>query len=236
MPFFYFPYYYSPYAIVVLPAIIFALYAQFKVQATFQRYLQVRAQSGLTGADVARSLLRSQGLEEVRVEAIPGNLTDHYDPRDRTLRLSQQVFYGNSLAALGVAAHETGHALQHANDYVPLTVRSSLVPAANIGSQLGLPLALFGFFFQSGFMLQLGIILFSLAVLFQLVTLPVEFNASSRALTLLEGEGALAHGEIGGARAVLSAAALTYVAATLSAVLQLLRLLLMAGFLGRRRD
>ena len=234
MPFY--PYYYSPYAIVVLPAIILALYAQVKVQATFQRYLQVRAQSGLTGADVARSLLRSQGLEGVRVEAIPGNLTDHYDPRDRTLRLSQQVFYGNSLAALGVAAHETGHALQHATDYVPLNVRSSLVPAANIGSQLGLPVALFGFFFQSGFMLQLGIILFSLAVLFQLVTLPVEFNASSRALTLLEGEGVLAHDEIGGARAVLSAAALTYVAATLSAVLQLLRLLLMAGFLGRRRD
>ncbi|MFY9187760.1 MAG: zinc metallopeptidase [bacterium] len=234
MPFFY-PYYYSPYAIVVLPAIILALYAQFRVQATFQRYLQVRAQSGMTGADVARMLLRSQGLEGVRVETIPGRLTDHYDPRDRTLRLSQQVFYGNSLAALGVAAHETGHALQHATDYVPLSVRSSLVPAANIGSQLGLPLALFGYFFQSGFMLQLGIILFSLAVLFQLVTLPVEFNASSRALGLLEGQGVLARDEIGGARAVLQAAALTYVAATLSAVLQLLRLLLMAG-LGRRRD
>jgi|LSQX01.3.fsa_nt_gb Zn-dependent membrane protease YugP len=234
MPFFY-PYYYSPYAIVVLPAIILALYAQFRVQATFQHYLQVRAQSGMTGADVARMLLRSQGLEGVRVETIPGRLTDHYDPRDRTLRLSQQVFYGNSLAALGVAAHETGHALQHATDYVPLSVRSSLVPAANIGSQLGLPLALFGYFFQSGFMLQLGIILFSLAVLFQLVTLPVEFNASSRALGLLEGQGVLARDEIGGARAVLQAAALTYVAATLSAVLQLLRLLLMAG-LGRRRD
>ncbi|HHT71090.1 MAG TPA: zinc metallopeptidase [Firmicutes bacterium] len=234
MPFFY-PYYYSPYAIVVLPAIILALYAQLRVQATFQRYLQVRAQSGMTGADVARMLLRSQGLEGVRVETIPGRLTDHYDPRDRTLRLSQQVFYGNSLAALGVAAHETGHALQHATDYVPLSVRSSLVPAANIGSQLGLPLALFGYFFQSGFMLQLGIILFSLAVLFQLVTLPVEFNASSRALGLLEGQGVLARDEIGGARAVLQAAALTYVAATLSAVLQLLRLLLMAG-LGRRRD
>lgn len=234
MPFFY-PYYYSPYAIVVLLAIILALYAQLRVQATFQRYLQVRAQSGMTGADVARMLLRSQGLEGVRVETIPGRLTDHYDPRDRTLRLSQQVFYGNSLAALGVAAHETGHALQHATDYVPLSVRSSLVPAANIGSQLGLPLALFGYFFQSGFMLQLGIILFSLAVLFQLVTLPVEFNASSRALGLLEGQGVLARDEIGGARAVLQAAALTYVAATLSAVLQLLRLLLMAG-LGRRRD
>ncbi|HHV06635.1 MAG TPA: zinc metallopeptidase [Firmicutes bacterium] len=234
MPFFY-PYY-NPYAIVVLPAIILALYAQIKVQSTFQRYLQVRAQSGLTGADVARTLLRNQGLEGVRVEAIPGKLTDHYDPRDRTLRLSQQVFYGNSLAALGVAAHETGHALQHANDYVPLSVRSSLVPAANIGSQLGFPLALFGFFFQSGFMLQLGIILFSLAVLFQLVTLPVEFNASSRALGLLEGEGILAHDEIGGARAVLSAAALTYVAATLSAVLQLVRLLLMSGMLNRRND
>lgn len=228
--------YYSPYAIVVLPAIILALYAQFKVQATFQHYLQVRAQSGLTGADVARTLLRNQGLEGVRVEAISGRLTDHYDPRDRTLRLSQQVFHGNSLAALGVAAHETGHALQHATDYVPLGVRSSLVPVANIGSQLGFPLALFGYFFQSGFMLQLGIILFSSAVLFQLVTLPVEFNASSRALGLLEGEGILARDEISGAKAVLSAAALTYVAATLSAVLQLLRLLLMAGVFNRRND
>ncbi|MGI6128773.1 MAG: zinc metallopeptidase [bacterium] len=232
----FFPYVYSPYAIVVLPAILFALYAQVKVQATFQRYLQVRAQSGLTGADVAQSLLRSQGVEGVRVEAIPGNLTDHYDPRNRTLRLSRQVFYGNSLAALGVAAHEAGHALQHATDYVPLSVRFSLVPMANIGSQLGLPLALFGFFLRSDFMLQFGIILFSLAVLFQLVTLPVEFNASSRALALLEGEGVLAREEIGGARAVLSAAALTYVAATLSAILQLLRLLLMSGLLGRRRN
>ncbi|HKM39812.1 MAG TPA: zinc metallopeptidase [bacterium] len=229
------PFFYGPYGIVVLPAIILALYAQFKVQATFQRYLQVRAQNGMTGADVARMLLRKQGLEGVRVESVPGRLTDHYDPRDRTVRLSQQVFHGNSLAAIGVAAHETGHALQHATDYVPLSVRSSLVPVANVGSQLGLPLALFGYIFQSGFMLQFGIMLFSLAVLFQLVTLPVEFNASSRALRLLAGQGVLAASEIGGAKAVLSAAALTYVAATLSAVLQLLRLLLMAG-LGRRRN
>ncbi|NMA54315.1 MAG: zinc metallopeptidase [Firmicutes bacterium] len=233
MPIFY-PFY-APYTIVVLPAIILALYAQFKVQATFQQYLRVRAQNGMTGADVARMLLRSQGLEGVRVEPIPGRLTDHYDPRDRTIRLSQQVFHGNSLAAIGVAAHETGHALQHATDYVPLSVRSSLVPVANIGSQLGLPMALLGYIFQSGFMLQLGIMLFSLAVLFQLVTLPVEFNASSRALGLLEGQGVLARDEINGAKAVLSAAALTYVAATLSAILQLLRLLLMAG-LGRRRN
>ncbi|MDI3538439.1 MAG: uncharacterized protein PWP58_1137 [Bacillota bacterium] len=235
MPLF-FPYYYDPYIIVVLPAILLAMYAQFKVQATFQRYLSVPAASGMTGAEVARELLRSQGLTSVRVEAIPGTLTDHYDPRTRTLRLSQQVFYGNSLAALGVAAHEAGHALQHATDYVPLGVRTSLVPAANIGSQLGLPLALFGFFFQSGFMLQLGIILFSAAVLFQLVTLPVEYNASARALSLLEGQGILARQEVAGARAVLSAAALTYVAATLTAVLQLVRLLLLAGFLGRRND
>ncbi|BCV24155.1 MAG TPA: zinc metallopeptidase [Firmicutes bacterium] len=235
MPLF-FPYYYDPYIIIVLPAILLAMYAQFKVQGTFQRYLRVRSASGMTGAEVARELLRKRGLETVRVEAIPGTLTDHYDPRDRTLRLSQQVFYGDSLAALGVAAHETGHAIQHATDYVPLSVRSSLVPAANIGSQLGLPLALFGFFFQSGFMLQLGIVLFSAAVLFQLVTLPVEFNASSRALALLEGQGILARQEMAGARAVLSAAALTYVAATLAAVLQLVRLLLLAGFLGRRND
>lgn len=236
MPFF-FPYYYSPYAIVVLPAILFALYAQFKVQATFQRYLQVRSQKGLTGRDVALLLLQSHGLEGVRIEPVAGNMTDHYDPRDRTLRLSQKVFYGNSLAAVGVAAHETGHALQHATDYLPLNLRASLVPVANIGSQLGLPLALFGFFLQSQFMLQLGIVLFSLAVLFQLVTLPVEFNASSRALSMLENQGVLSSSEIGGTRAVLSAAALTYVAATLSAIMQLLRLLLMAGVLGgRRRD
>jgi Zn-dependent membrane protease YugP len=227
---------YQPYVIIVLPAILLSLYAQFKVQSTFQRYLQVPAASGMTGAEVARTLLRRQGLDNVRVEAIPGNLTDHYDPRDRTLRLSQQVFYGNSLAALGVAAHETGHALQHATDYVPLGVRSALVPAANIGSQMGLPLAVFGFFLNSGFMLQLGIVLYSAAVLFQLVTLPVEFNASSRALALLEGHGMLARQEVGGARAVLSAAALTYIAATLAAILQLVRLLLMAGLLGGRRN
>lgn len=233
-----FPLFYDPTMIIVLPALLLAMYAQAKVQGTFQRYLRVPSARGLTGAQVAQELLRRNGLEAVRVEMVPGHLTDHYDPRHQAVRLSPAVYNGSSLAALGVAAHETGHALQHATQYLPLNIRHSLVPVANLGSQLGLPLAILGFFFfGSEFMVQLGIILFAGAVLFQVVTLPVEYNASSRALAMLEGGGYLSRQEIGGAKQVLSAAALTYVAATLVAVLHLVRLFLMAGLLGgRRRD
>ncbi|NLJ33425.1 MAG: zinc metallopeptidase [Firmicutes bacterium] len=232
-----FPLFYDPTMIIVLPAIILAMYAQAKVQGTFRRYLNVQAYSGLTGAQVAQDLLRRQGLHEVRVEMVPGNLTDHYDPRSKVVRLSNPVYNGHSLAALGVAAHETGHAIQHATHYLPLNIRHSLVPVANIGSQLGLPLAIIGiFFFQSQLLLQTGIILFAGAVLFQVVTLPVEYNASSRALTLLEEGGYLRSQELGGAKEVLNAAALTYVAATLVALLHLVRLLLLASrFSGNRR-
>ncbi len=232
-----FPLFYDPTMIIVLPAIILALYAQAKVQGTFRHYLNVRANSGLTGAQVAEEILRRQGLDEVRVEMVPGNLTDHNDPRSRVVRLSNAVYNGYSLAALGVAAHETGHALQHATHYLPLNIRHSLVPVANIGSRLGLPLAIIGIFlFQSQLMLQAGIILFAGAVLFQVVTLPVEYNASTRALALLEKGGYLGRREVDGAKEVLNAAALTYVAATLVALLHLVRLLLLASrFSGGRR-
>lgn len=231
----FFPFYDAT-MIVVLPAILLAMYAQAKVQGTFQRYLNVYAANGLTGAQVAHQLLRQKGLDAVRVETVAGNLTDHYDPRSQVVRLSQQVYGGRSLAAIGVAAHETGHAIQHATGYLPLNIRHSLVPVANIGSQLGLPLALFGlFFFRSEFLVQLGIMLFAGAVLFQVVTLPVEFNASSRALLMLEQGGYLSGNEIGGAKKVLNAAALTYVAATLVAVMHLFRLLLLSGAFNRQR-
>jgi Zn-dependent membrane protease YugP len=231
-----FPLFYDPTMIIVFPALILAMYAQAKVQGTFQHYLRVPSARGLTGAQVAQELLRRNGLEGVRVEMIPGNLTDHYDPRRQAVRLSNAVYNGRSLAALGVAAHETGHALQHATQYLPLNIRHSLVPVANLGSQLGLPLAILGFFFfGSELMVQLGIVLFAGAVLFQVVTLPVEYNASSRALAMLEGGGYLSRQELNGAKNVLNAAALTYVAATLVAVLHLVRLVLMAGLLGNRR-
>ena len=228
----FFPFY-DPTIIIVIPAIILAFYAQSKVQGTFQKYLKVNASRGYTGAQVARELLQREGLAGVRVEQVQGNLTDHYDPRQHVIRLSTPVYSGRSLAALGVAAHETGHAIQHATQYAPLNIRHSLVPVANIGSQLGLPLAIFGFFFfGSELLLHTGIVLFTGAVLFQVVTLPVEFNASSRAMALLEQGGYLQGNEVQGAKKVLNAAALTYVAAALVSILHLVRLLALAG---RRR-
>jgi Zn-dependent membrane protease YugP len=209
-----------------------ALYAQFKVQSTFQKYLRVGSSSNLTGAQVARELLDKNQLHNVPVEITPGNLSDHYDPRRRILRLSPEVYHGRSLAALGVAAHETGHAIQHANEYIPLNIRNAVFPVASFGSSLAFPLFFIGLILGRGglFLMDLGIILFSVAVLFQVLTLPVEFNASSRALQMLEGGGYLSRGqEIAGARKVLSAAALTYLAATAMAVLQLLRLLVLRG-------
>lgn len=229
----FFPFYYDPTYILLLPAIILAIYAQTKVQSTFQRFLRVRASSGMTGAQVARALLDKNNLSDVTVEIVPGHLTDHYEPRTKKLRLSPEVYHGTSLAALGVAAHETGHAAQHAQEYIPLNLRNAIFPVANIGSNLAFPLFFIGLLFGRGgtFLMDVGILLFTFAVVFQVVTLPVEFNASKRALAMLESEGYLLRGqEVAGARKVLNAAALTYLAATAMAVLQLFRLLLLRGY------
>lgn len=225
----YFPFFYDPTMILIIPALLIAMYAQMKVKGTFNKYLQIRSKSGLTGAEVARQLLAARGLSNVRVEQTRGHLTDHYDPRDKTIKLSPEVYQGSSLASLGVAAHETGHAFQDASEYGPLKFRNNLVPVANLGSQWGLPLGVLGFFFGNEWMIEIGILFFLGAVLFHLVTLPVEFNASNRAIKLLQGHGILSSQEIAGARKVLNAAAFTYVAAALVSVVHLLRLLMLFG-------
>ncbi len=219
--------FFDPTFVFLIPALLFAFYAQNKVRSTFSRYLQTRATRRETGAEVARSLLDAHGLRDVPVELVAGDLTDHYDPRSRVLRLSSPVYGQNSLASLGVAAHEVGHALQHAQNYVPLGLRNNLFPVASFGSSAAFPLFFIGLFFNSGFMMTLGIWFFVAALVFQLVTLPVEFNASSRALSLLRDGGFVTSDETPKAKAVLDAAALTYVAAVAMAASQLLRLLLL---------
>ncbi len=227
-------FYFDPTMILVLPGLILALWAQARVNGAFSRYSQLSARSGLTGAEMARQLLAREGIYDVDIQRVRGNLTDHYSPNEKVLRLSDNVFYSNSIAALGVAAHECGHVLQHRDGYAPLMLRNAVVPVANIGSSLSWPLFLLGFIFSWRPLLLAGIILFSAAVFFTLITLPVEFNASRRALGVLESEGVLSPGEeLDGARRVLSAAALTYVASALSAILQLLRLLVLSN---RNRD
>ncbi len=219
---------FDPTYILLIPALIFAFYAQSRVNSTFHRYLQVRSRSGFTGAQVARELLARNGAENVHVEEIGGHLADHYDPRDQVIKLSPEVYESSSLAALGVAAHETGHALQHAQHYAPLGIRNNLFPVANIGSTLAFPLFFIGFLFPrgaGGVLMDLGILLFLGALLFQVITLPVEYNASRRAMAMLEAGGYIARDEVGDTRRVLSAAAMTYVAATAMAALQLVRLL-----------
>lgn len=220
--------------ILILPGFLLAMYAQTKVKSTFARYSKVAASRGTTGADVARGILRSQGLDDVNVEMISGTLTDHYDPRTKMVRLSSSVYKGSSLAALGVAAHETGHAIQHDRGYLPLNIRNSMVPVANFGSNLAFPLFLIGLFIANTDLMRAGIYLFAAVVVFQLVTLPVEFNASSRAMAILEGNGYVTARELEGTRSVLNAAALTYVAAALVGILNLVRLLVLSGVL--RRD
>lgn len=213
--------------IILIPAILFSIYAQSKISATFNRYIRVPSNSGINGAGAARMILDRNGLFDVPVEVVRGNLTDHYDPSKRVLRLSHDVYYGNSIASIGVAAHECGHAIQHSKGYAPLIIRNSLVPVVNIGSSLSWVFIMLGFFIGMTGLLKLGIFLFSGAVLFQIITLPVEFNASSRALKQIKSNSILYGEEINGARKVLSAAALTYVAATLVAISQLLRLLVL---------
>ena len=216
--------------LLLIPALLLGIYAQIRVNSTFNRYAKVPSARGLTGAQVARMLLDSAGLQGVGIEIGGGRLSDNYDPRSRTLRLSPDVANSNSLASVGVAAHESGHALQHADHYAPLVVRSRMVPAANLGSNLGFVLFFVGLFFfgRNSMIMNIGIALFSVAVLFTLVTLPVEFNASHRAIRQLSDHGILVASEIDGAKAVLDAAALTYVAAALMAILNLLRLILIS--------
>ncbi len=228
-------YYYDPtYMLIVISALI-SLFAQFLVNSRFSKYSRVRSRSGMTGAQAAERILQSQGIYDVAIQRVSGKLTDHYDPRNKTLNLSDTVYASTSVAAVGVAAHECGHAIQHARGYAPLSFRSALVPVANIGSQLSWLFIILGIFFGgSHTLIMIGILMFSAAVLFQLVTLPVEFNASGRALKLLSETGILQKDEVSDTRKVLSAAALTYVAAAATAVLQLLRLLRLFG--GNDRD
>lgn len=224
--------FYDPTYILLIPALLLAMYAQYKVQSTFSRYTNVRNRYGYRAFEVARRLLNEAGLYDVNIEMIPGNLTDHYDPKSRVLRLSESVYGSDSMAAIGVAAHETGHAIQHSTGYIPLMLRNTIVPIANFGTTISWPLLIIGFIFGFTQLIDIGIILFSSVVLFQIITLPVEINASRRALALLESNGLFMRDEIYPAKQVLKAAALTYVAATFVSIMQLIRLFILRD----RRD
>jgi Zn-dependent membrane protease YugP len=226
-----------PTYILVLVGVVISLIASARVNTTFSKYSRVRNLRGITGAEAAERVLHGAGIYDVRIEHVSGNLTDHYDPRSKVLRLSDSVYGQASVAAVGVAAHECGHAIQHARGYAPLKLRSTLVPIASFGSKIAWPLILIGLLFtgeSSFWLLNAGIIAFSLAVLFQLVTLPVEFNASNRAIRTIADTGLMQGDEIKSAKKVLSAAALTYVASAATAILQLVRILLLTQ--GRRRN
>ena len=213
---------------ILIPAIILTLYAQYKVKTTYSKYSKILAKNGLSGKETAEELLLRYNLSNIKIEPIEGRLSDHYDPRQKKLGLSEEIYYGKSLAAQGIVAHEIGHALQDAKNYFPLSLRSNLVPVTNIGSSMAVPLFLIGFIFSFPALMDIGIIAFSLAVLFQLVTLPVEFDASKRAVNLLVGANIVSDTEeINSVKKVLNAAALTYVAATSVAVFQLLRLIVL---------
>lgn len=224
------------YFLFLAPGLLLSLWASFKVKSTFRHYSQVAARSGISGAQAAAELMRQKGIRDVSVEPVQGFLSDHYDPSAKVLRLSPDVYHGHSLASLGVAAHEAGHAIQHAAGYTPLKFRSLVVKPAQIGSNLGAILCMIGLAMASTKMVWAGVVLFSAFVLFTLVTLPVEFNASSRAVAVLEQSGMIARDEVDGTRAVLNAAALTYVAAAISAIMQLLYFLFRSGLLGGSND
>ncbi len=229
-------YYFDPTYFLVLIGAVLCIWAQARVSSTYNRYSRVLSRTGMTGAQAAQRILQLSGIYDVRIEHVGGKLTDHYDPANKVLRLSDTVYGSTSVAAIGVAAHECGHAVQHDKGYAPLQFRSALVPVANIGSKAGIPLILLGALLgMNQTLIHIGIWVFALAVLFQLVTLPVEFNASGRALAMLGDYGMLDRDETKGCRKVLQAAALTYVAAAASAILQLLRLVLLFGG-NRRRD
>ena len=227
---------FDPTMILVLIGVFLSLGASAKVKSTYARFSRVRSMTGMTGAEAARQLLNSQGIYDVQIRQVAGSLTDLYDPRTKTVNLSESVYGSTSVAAIGVAAHECGHAMQDASEYVPLRLRGSMVPVVNIGAQLSWPMILIGVLVggMGSPIVSLGILLFSLSVLFQLVTLPVEFNASARAVRLLDSTGILRGEEVGYTKQVLGAAALTYVAAAAGSILQLLRLIILFG--GRRDD
>lgn len=221
------------YIILVVPAMLLAFWAQINVNTTFSRYSKVLAPSGMTGAESARRVLEASGVTGVRIERISGNLTDHFDPKTNTIRLSESVYDATTVSAVGVAAHEAGHAVQYAVGYAPMQLRAAIIPATNIGSQLAMPLVLLGLIFSSAMLVDIGIIAFSMSTLFQLVTLPVEFNASRRAVATLESS-CVSDTEVKGAKAVLRAAALTYVAALAVSLASLLRIILLFGNRNRR--
>lgn len=238
------PYYYGfdwTYLVIVLPCIILSMWASANVSSTFKKYSDQYSYRRITGADAARRVVSSHGIHNVRIERISGNLTDHFDPKTNVIRLSDSVYDNTSTAAIGVACHEAGHAVQYAQNYVPIKLRAAIVPVTNIGSKLAMPMILLGLVlsFLGNFsytLVYIGIACFSLSVIFQLVTLPVEFNASRRALQAIEQGQILTDEELKGARKTLSAAAMTYVAATAAAIAQLLRLLILFGGSGRRRN
>ena len=213
--------------VLVLIAMFIAMAAQFRVKSTFDRYSRVGARRGITADQVARMLLDRFGLASVAVKQVGGQLTDHYDPRDKTLSLSDSVYGNSSIAAIGVAAHEVGHAIQHSVGYAPLGIRNSIVPVVNFGSTLAIPIFFIGLLFRGPVLMEIGILLFLGVVIFHLVTLPVEFNASSRAVDILRQTGALEGQELDGASSVLNAAAWTYVATTVVAVMHLVRLIIL---------
>ena len=233
MPFFY---YYDPTYILILIGAVLSLWASATVKSTYNKYSRVYSYSGLTGAQAAAQILRQAGIYDVRIEHVSGNLTDHYDPKARVLRLSDSVYGSNSVAAIGVAAHECGHAIQDQEDYVPLRFRSAFVPVANLGTQVAFPILLLGVFLGSShFLIQVGLLCFFFGVLFQLITLPVEFNASGRAVRILRETGMMSDDELSKTKKVLSAAAMTYVAAAAASILSMLRLIILFGG-NRRRD
>ena len=230
---FFYDYYYL---VLVVPMLVFALIAQFKVNTTFNKYSKKHTMRSVTGERAARMILDQNGLFDVRIERVGGNLTDHYDPRTNVIRLSDGVYSSTSVAAVGVAAHEAGHAVQHAKGYIPIKLRAAVIPMTNIGSYLSIPLILIGLLFSGGIVLAyIGVALFSLTAVFQLITLPVEFNASRRAIEALRSSGSFAENEISSSKKVLTAAALTYVAALAVALAQLLRLVLIVGGSNNRR-
>lgn len=224
------------YIVLVLPAVFFALWAQFKVNSTFKKYSSVMSARRITGMETARRILDANGLYNVGINKVSGNLTDFYDPRTNTVNLSESVYDNTSVAAIGVAAHETGHAIQHAVGYFPIKIRTAIIPITKVASGLAMPLVLIGIILNAFGIAYLGCFFFGVATLFQLVTLPVEFNASHRAIETLESNGILGHDELKGSKKVLTAAALTYVASLAVSLAQLLRLLIIVGGgNGRRR-
>lgn len=223
MPYFYFDYYYL---ILVVPALMLAIWAQVQVKTTYRKYSRVPNSRGMTGAYAAQAVLNFYGITDVRIERVSGNLTDHYDPRSKVIRLSDGVYNSSTVAAIGIACHEAGHAAQHAENYAPIKIRNAIIPVCNVGSTIGIPLALIGWIFSFSILIYVGLGLYAAVFIFQVATLPVEFNASRRAIKVIDETQLLRDDEIGGAKKVLAAAAMTYVASMMVSLANLLRLLL----------